>query len=112
MTFVMLLLVGLYAAIGAALVWLYRAEPSWGVWITLLAIAICASAVLHLVRADQLLLSSAGAHRTRKTTAADVQARVERIAALATGHRGSRSPTPTTRTRSQSPSPVSDPSSS
>src|SRR5712691_5612883 len=84
MVVVSALLLGAYAGIGAGLVALYRAEPSWGPYIAVLAFAITVSVVLHYVSGPEVLLRTAGVTLDAGThRVAKLEERVARLAALA-----------------------------
>jgi heat shock protein HtpX len=84
MVFVSVLLLGAYVAIGIALVALYRAKPSWTPYITILALAIGVTVVLHYIAATKILLGTAGVSLENGTRAdAALEERVARLAALA-----------------------------
>ena len=84
MACVSLLLLGAYAGIGAALVAVYLAEPSWGLYVTIIALAIGCTVVAHYRSATALLLRTAGARLDESGPAnAELEKRIARLAALA-----------------------------
>ncbi len=84
MACVSLLLLGAYAAIGVALLALYEAEPSWGVYVTIIALAIGCTVVGHYLSATEVLLRTAGVRLDASAPAlAELEKRIARLAALA-----------------------------
>src|SRR5258708_5718602 len=84
MTCVSVLLLGAYAAIALALGLLYSDEPSWTPYVTVVALAIGCTVVLHYRSASAILLRAAGVKlETPDAAAAELERRVSRLAALA-----------------------------
>ena len=79
-----LLLVGAYAGIGVALAALYIKEPAWAPYVTVLAVAIGLTVVLHYLSGAQILLRAAGVTLdSANEESAKLEQRIARLAALA-----------------------------
>jgi heat shock protein HtpX len=84
MACVSLLLLGAYAAIGVALLAMYEAEPSWGLYVTIIAVAIGFTVVGHYLSATDVLLRTAGVRLDASApVATKLEQRIARLAALA-----------------------------
>jgi heat shock protein HtpX len=84
MACVSLLLVSAYVGIAAALAALYLEESSWAPYVSILAVAIAATVVLHYLRGTQILLRAAGVTLdAADPIAVKVERHIARLAALA-----------------------------